>query len=142
MPTRNAHANWKGTLEKGSGTLEVESGLFNNASYSAGTRFGDKKGTNPEELIGAAHAGCFSMALSLVLGKHGYEPRDIITKAEVTIEQEPLAITNSALHVNAKVPGIDLDTFNKIVKQAKEACPVSNALSGINITLDAQLIPE
>jgi osmotically inducible protein OsmC len=110
--------------------------------YTVPSRFEDGDGTNPEEMIGAAHAGCFSMALSLVLGEEGYEPETIETDAEVTVEQqgEDFVITSVALSTEAQVPGIDDETFQKLAQTAKEACPVSNALEGVEeIKLDADL---
>ena len=138
MPTRNAHAKWNGNLEEGSGTVSF--GDFEEA-YSAGSRFGDAGGTNPEELIGAAHAGCFSMALSLMLGEAGYAPESIDTDAEVTIKQEgeDIFIPTIRLETKADVPGIDAETFRSIAEQAKQGCPVSKALAGVDIELDAQL---
>ncbi len=138
MPTRNAYAKWNGNLEEGSGTVGF--GDFEEA-YSAASRFGDAGGTNPEELIGAAHAGCFSMALSLMLGEAGYEPESIDTDAEVTIKQEgeDIFIPTIRLKTKADVPGLDDETFQSIAEQAKQGCPVSKALAGVDIELDAQL---
>jgi osmotically inducible protein OsmC len=138
MPTRNAQAQWNGNLEEGSGTVSF--GDFKEA-YSAASRFGDAGGTNPEELIGAAHAGCFSMALSLMLGEAGFEPESIDTDAEVTIKQDgdDIFIPTIRLSTEADVPGIDDETFRSIAEQAKQGCPVSKALAGVDIELEATL---
>ena len=138
--TRKAAAIWKGSIKDGKGAMKVESGAFE-GKYSFSSRFEDGTGTNPEELIGAAHAGCFSMALSLMLGEAGYTPDEISTKAEVTIEQkgEGFAITGITLNTEASVPNIDEDTFMKHAQNAKEGCPVSQALAGTNISLNAKL---
>jgi osmotically inducible protein OsmC len=138
--TRKAAAIWKGSLKDGKGAMKVESGAFE-GKYSFSSRFEDGTGTNPEELIGAAHAGCFSMALSLMLGEAGYTPDEISTRAEVTIEQkgEGFAITGITLNTEASVPNIDEDTFMKHAQNAKEGCPVSQALAGTNISLNAKL---
>lgn len=138
--TRKAAAIWKGSIKDGKGAMKVESGAFE-GKYSFSSRFEDGTGTNPEELIGAAHAGCFSMALSLMLGEAGYTPDEISTRAEVTIEQkgEGFAITGITLNTEASVPNIDEDTFIKHAQNAKEGCPVSQALAGTNISLNAKL---
>jgi osmotically inducible protein OsmC len=140
MPTTKASATWNGDLKNGNGTMKMDSGSYEGA-YSFASRFEDGEGTNPEELIGAAHAGCFSMALSLELSEAGYDPESIDTSAEVTfevIDGEP-AITGIKLITEANVPGIDNDKFQQFAEGAKEGCPVSKALSGIDITLDAIL---
>ena len=110
-------------------------------NYSAASRFEDAEGTNPEELIGAAHAGCFSMALSLMLGEEGFEPESIETHAEVTIkhEGEDIFISTIRLETEADVPGIDEETFQSLARAAKEGCPVSKALAGVDIELEAKL---
>lgn len=140
MPKRKAKANWKGSVQEGKGTLSVESGTFE-APYSFTSRFEDGKGTNPEELIGAAHAGCFSMALSMMLGEAGYEPESIDTSAQVEIRQEgeDISIPHIKLDCTASVPGIDNDEFVEIAQQAKAGCPVSKALAGPEISLEARL---
>lgn len=120
--------------------MNMDSGSYEGA-YSFASRFEEGEGTNPEELIGAAHAGCFSMALSLELSEAGYDPESIDTQAEVTFEVsdgEP-AITGIKLITEANVPGIDNDTFQQFAEGAKEGCPVSKALAGTSITLDASL---
>jgi lipoyl-dependent peroxiredoxin len=140
MPTRNAHAEWNGSIGEGSGTMALGSGAFE-GKYSFKSRMEDGPGTNPEELIGAAHAGCFSMALSVVLGAEGHEPESIKTDAKVRFDKEGdgFAITSVALTTRAKVPGIDNDAFVKAAEAAKANCPVSKALTGTEISLDAAL---
>jgi lipoyl-dependent peroxiredoxin len=140
MPTSNAHAKWEGTLQKGKGTMSVGSGAFEGA-YSYATRFEDAPGTNPEELIGAAHAGCFSMALSMLLEKAGHPPREIRTKADVKLEQvdDGFAITHIRLQTEADVPGMNADDFQEQAEAAKNGCPVSKALAGVTIDLKANL---
>ena len=140
MPVRHAEAQWNGTLKKGSGTVAIESiGL--KAFYSFSSRFEEGKGTNPEELLGAAHAGCFSMALSGVLEKAGFTPESIATKANVTVELvgKDFRITAIKLVCQAKVPGIDQAQLNIHAHAAKTDCPVSVALSNVPITLEATL---
>lgn len=140
MSTRKAHARWEGSLKAGSGRVDVGSGALE-ARYSFGSRFENGAGTNPEELLGAAHAGCFAMALSLVLGEAGFEPEYIDATAHVTIVPSGggFKITKSHLVCEAKVPGIDASTFAKHAEAAKKGCPVSQALSGVEITMDAKL---
>ncbi len=137
---RKAAAIWKGSISEGKGAVKTESGLLE-APYSFSSRFEEGKGTNPEELIGAAHAGCFSMALSLMLGEAGYKPEEISTSAEVNIEKQGdgFAITGIRLKTEAVIPDIDEKTFLEHAEAAKTGCPVSQALSGTNITLDAKL---
>jgi osmotically inducible protein OsmC len=140
MPTRNAQAEWKGDLKEGKGSMRLGSGAFE-GSYSFTSRFEDGTGTNPEELIAAAHAGCFSMALAAALGQQGYNPERINTTAKVSIEKvgEGFAITKSQLQTEADIPGIDEATFQQFANGAKEGCPVSKALAGVEITLEARL---
>jgi osmotically inducible protein OsmC len=140
MPVRNAHAQWQGSLQDGQGTMALGSGAFE-GNYSFRSRMEDGEGTNPEELIGAAHAGCFSMALSLILGNEGHEPESIDTDARVRFDKqgEGFAITSIALTTRGKVPGIDEDEFKRLAGVAKENCPVSQALKAVDITLDATL---
>jgi lipoyl-dependent peroxiredoxin len=140
MPTRTAHAEWTGAIDSGKGRMEFGSGAFE-GPYSFESRMKDGPGTNPEELIGAAHAGCFSMAFSLVLGNAGHPPESIATDAKVKFEQqgEGWAITGIELITKAKVPGIGEDDFQKAAEAAKENCPVSVALGAVDITLDASL---
>jgi lipoyl-dependent peroxiredoxin len=138
MPTRTAHAEWNGAIDSGSGRMSF--GGYE-GPYSFRSRMEDGEGTNPEELIGAAHAGCFSMAFSLVLGSEGHPPDSIATDAKVKFEQqgEGWAITGIELITKAKVPGIGEDDFQKAAEAAKENCPVSVALGAVDITLDASL---
>ena len=140
---RYADAQWNGDLESGKGSISTpQSGLFDAQNYSFKTRFGDEKGTNPEELLAAAHAGCFSMALSAVLGKEGFTPESISTRAEATMEpgMEPgPTITAVKLIVSAKVPGIDADKFQQIAEAAKAGCVISRALS-VPVSLEATLL--
>ncbi len=139
MPTRKAHAEWNGALDSGQGRMEFGSGAFE-GPYSFNSRMQNGTGTNPEELIGAAHAGCFSMALSLILGNGGHTPESITTDAAVKFEQqgEGWAITGIELTTVGKVPGMDEDAFLQAADVAKENCPVSVALS-VPITLNASL---
>ncbi len=141
MPTRKANATWKGGLKEGKGKMELGSGAWSGA-YSFGSRFQDSGGTNPEELIGAAHAGCFSMALSGALERAGHPPDEVRTKAEVHLEKvgEGFAIQRIKLNTEARVPGLDEDTFKEHAQGAKKNCPVSKALGGVDIELDARLI--
>ena len=133
---RTANANWKGTGKEGKGLLSTQSGLFKDANYSSGSRFEEGVGTNPEELIAAAHAGCYSMKLSYVLNAAGFTPDNIDTKCTVTIESG--TITGSHLEVKATIPEIDEERFSQIANEAKETCPVSKALN-TTITLEASL---
>lgn len=141
MPVRKANAEWKGTLKDGGGTMSLGSGAFE-GQYSFGTRFEEGTGTNPEELIGAAHAGCFSMALNAGLGRAGFQPNRVATSARVHLEKVEggFGITKIELTTEAEVPGIDEDTFQEQAKGAKENCPVSKALAGVEIHLDAKLV--
>lgn len=139
MPTRSAHAEWNGSISEGSGKMALGSGAFE-GPYSFKSRMEEGPGTNPEELIGAAHAGCFSMALSVVLGAEGHEPESIKTDAKVRFDKEGegWAIKSVALTTRAKVPGMDDEAFQKAAEGAKENCPVSQALA-VEISLDAAL---
>ena len=142
MTTSNAVATWEGTLREGKGTFKAQSGAFS-GGFSFGTRFEGKKGTNPEELIAAAHAGCFSMALSAALEKAGHPVARVETRAAVTIETVygVPTITRSALEVRGKVPGIDQAAFQQAAEGAKKNCPVSRALQGVTqVTLEAKLV--
>jgi osmotically inducible protein OsmC len=140
MPTRSADATWEGNLPDGSGTMRMESGSYEGA-YSFRSRFEDGEGTNPEELIASAHAGCFSMAFSNVLDEEGFTPESVNTTAEVTLRmlEDGPAITKIHLTSTAHVPDIDNDTFQELAEAAKSGCPVSKALAGSEITLDATL---
>ena len=138
---RKAYAVWNGDLREGSGRIGSESGAFD-LKYSFRTRFEDAPGTNPEELIGAAHAACFSMALSAELTKDGFSPKRIETTAEVTIEKtgEGFSITRIRLATFAEVPGISDRDFVRIAEDSKVNCPVSKALAAVSIALEAKLI--
>lgn len=140
MATRTAQAEWSGDVKTGHGTMTLGSGAFS-GKYSFGSRFESQPGTNPEELIAAAHAGCFSMALSLILGGAGHPPKHIATTAKVTIEREGegFRITHSDLDTAADVPGLDDAAFAQFANAAKEGCPVSKALAGTAISLKARL---
>lgn len=139
---RYADAQWAGDLESGKGNISTpQSGLFAEQNFSFKTRFGDETGTNPEELLAAAHAGCFSMAMSAVLGKEGFVPESIRTRAEATMDpgMDPgPTITGITLVLNAKVPGIDQATFERIANAAKAGCVISRALS-VPVELKATL---
>ncbi len=141
MPTRKSEAVWDGSLKEGSGKMRFGSGAFE-GTYSFGSRFENAVGTNPEELIGAAHAGCYSMALSANLGRAGFTPQHIHTTAQVTIEsvEGKSRITRIQLETEAKVPGIEASQFQQIAEEAKEGCPVSVALSSVPVTLVARLL--
>jgi len=140
MKERKAGAVWEGDLKNGDGRVTLGSGLFE-SSYSFRSRFEDGAGTNPEELIGAAHAGCFSMALANILAEEGYSPRKISTDARVSLDQVEgdFTITGIELVTEASVPDIEEEIFQKHAKAAKENCPVSKALAGTEIGLDATL---
>ncbi len=137
MTVRKATASWQGTLKEGSGRMKLGSGAFE-GPFSFGTRFGETPGTNPEELIGAAHAGCFSMFLSALLEKAGHTVKEIRTTARVHLGEGP-AITKIELEVEAEVPGIDDAAFQQNVQSAKKDCPVSKALSATEIQANARL---
>src|SRR4051812_23638330 len=135
MPTRTATAQWQGGLQKGNGSFKGQTGL--NGSYNFGSRFQDAAGSNPEELLAAAEAACYSMALSAGLEKEGFAPASVETKAACTIEKvgEGFKITRMALEVTASVPGIDDAKFQAVAAATKEGCPVSAALKG-NVQLE------
>ena len=137
---QKASAVWQGSLKEGAGTLSTGSGALVAKPYSFKTRFEGEQGTNPEELIGAAHAGCFSMAFSMILGMAGFTPDKIETTATITLEPKDggFAITASHLDMTAKIPGIDDATFQDLAGKAKAGCPVSKLLNA-TITLDAKL---
>ena len=142
MPTRKAEAEWKGNLAEGSGRLKVESGAFE-GPYSFKSRFEEgQSATNPEELIGAAHAGCFTMGLVAQLARAGFTARRIHTGAKVKLELigEGASITLIELELEADIPGIEEATFQKLALYAKENCPVSKALAGTEIRLKAKLL--
>jgi lipoyl-dependent peroxiredoxin len=141
MPARKADAHWEGSIRDGGGTIRLESGAFE-GPYSFTSRFEDGPGTNPEELLGAAHAGCFTMALSLVLSQAGHAPDSLDTQATVHISRDGdgFTITRIDLVTRARVPGIDQDAFGEAAQAAKAACPLSKALASVpEITLEATL---
>ena len=139
---RKGSAVWTGGLKEGKGTVSTESGVLKSAQYSFGTRFENGIGTNPEELIAAAHAGCFSMALSGQLGAASMTAESINTTATVTLEKTDAGFTVTAIHLDvvAKIPGADKAAFDTAAKNAKEGCPISRLLKpGTTITMDAKL---
>ena len=138
---RKASVVWKGSLKEGKGTISTESGVLKETQYSFGTRFESGLGTNPEELIAAAHAGCFSMAFSAELGKAGFTPDSIQTTATIIMEKTDagFTVTESHLDMKAKIPGIDQEKFTTISNGAKAGCPISRLLNA-KITMDAKLI--
>ena len=135
---RNATAVWNGTGKEGTGSLTTQSTVLNQSQFSFNTRFADGIGTNPEELVAAAHAGCFSMKLSFVLGAAGFTADEINTKCEITLDPAAGAITESHLIVSAKIPGISQEQFEAAVADAKANCPISK-LYNTNITHEAVL---
>jgi osmotically inducible protein OsmC len=137
---RKANARWQGTAKEGGGTLSVQSGTLQDVPYTFKARFGDGKGTNPEELIAAAHAGCFTMALSFALNNAGFTADAIETEAQLTLDQVPGGFAITAIHLTtrARIPAIDAAKFNEIAAGAKANCPVSKVLNAA-ITLDATL---
>lgn len=140
MPTRSAEAEWKGNLARGSGKMAFGGGAFE-GSYSFASRFEEGEGTNPEELIAAAHSGCFSMAFANVLSQAGHEPDSVKTTARVSLEPDNggFSIKRSQLSTEVTVSGLDDDEFQKHADEAKRTCPVSRALGAIDIELEAQL---
>jgi osmotically inducible protein OsmC len=140
MPVRKASAVWEGTIKEGQGRVSLGSGAFE-GRYSFASRFEEAPGTNPEELIGAAHAGCFSMALSGALSRAGHTPKRIATTAKVHIEKvgEGFKITRIELDNDSEIPGLEDAAFQEFARKAKEGCPVSQALAGVDITLNARL---
>jgi osmotically inducible protein OsmC len=139
MPQRKGSAEWTGGLKDGHGSVSLGSGAFE-GSYSFGSRFEEGGGTNPEELIGAAHAACFSMALAAALEKAGFEPSRVSTTARVDLEmKDGPRISTITLDTEADVPGIDAEEFRKQAEGAKANCPVSRALAGVDIRLEARL---
>jgi len=138
---RTASAHWSGGLKDGKGTVSTQSGVLNQTQYSFSTRFENGVGTNPEELIAAAHAGCFSMALSAQLGNAGMTAESIDTKATLTLDKTDagFSVTAINLHVTAKIPGADRSKFQEAAESAKKGCPVSRVLN-TNISMVAELI--
>jgi len=140
MIRKRGSANWQGGLKDGTGTVSTQSGVLDKANYGFNKRFGDEPGTNPEELIGAAHASCFSMALSKILGEHDLVAEDISTEATVTLEEKDggFAVTKSHLKLVARIPGASQEVFDKVTVMAKDGCPISKLLNA-EITLEATL---
>jgi len=141
MPIRTAEAEWNGNLFEGSGRMKLGTGAYD-GPYSFKSRMQDGAGTNPEELIAAAHAGCFSMALSAQLSNAGHPPKSVRTKANVHFDkvEDGFAITSIDLNTEADVPGIDAAKFQELAEGAKKGCPVSKALAATKINLDAKLV--
>jgi len=141
MPARTAKAVWEGSLQEGKGTMRLGSGA-GEGGYSFSSRFEEGKGSNPEELIGAAHAGCFSMALAAGLGRAGYPPKRVQTEARVHLVKadDGFKISRIELQTEAEVPRIDEKTFQEQAEAAKKGCPVSKALAGTEILLNAKLV--
>lgn len=139
---RKANAVWYGTLKEGKGTISTASGVLKDTAYSFHTRFEDGKGTNPEELVAAAHAACFSMALGNELTKVNLPPESVATTADLTLEMLPTGPTVTKIHLTtrAKVPGASKEAFDTAANGAKVGCPISRLLKAAEITLDAQLI--
>jgi lipoyl-dependent peroxiredoxin len=141
MAVRTANAEWVGALQDGSGKMAFGSGAFE-GQYSYASRFEEGTGTNPEELLGAAHAGCFSMAFANALATAGHDPQRVETTSRVHLvpAEEGPSITQIELQTQAEVPGIDEEEFQRHAKTAEESCPVSKALAGVEISLDANLV--
>lgn len=141
MAIRTAKAAWNGSLQEGDGTMVLGGGAFK-LKYSFNSRFEEGVGSNPEELLGAAHAGCFSMALAAGLGRAGFSPKRVETEAKVHLgkNEAGLAITRIDLTTRAEVPGIDETTFQKHAEDTKKGCIVSRALAAVEMTLDAKLV--
>lgn len=140
MPIKSATARYQGLGQSGRGQVSTQSGVLKDSAYGFGTRFGDEPGTNPEELLAAAHASCFTMALSFALAKAGHESGTLDTRAEVTLEKDGdgFTITRSALTLRAQVDGIDEAEFGRLAEEAKRTCPLSKVIDA-EITLDYQL---
>lgn len=141
MPTRKASATWEGGLQSGRGSFKGETGTIE-GPYSFGSRFAEEQGSNPEELLAAAHAACFSMAFAAELEKAGMPAEEVHTDAACTVEKvgDGFTITRMKLTSRARVPGIEEDLFQEIATGAKQGCPVSRALTGVQIELDATLV--
>jgi lipoyl-dependent peroxiredoxin len=141
MPTRTARARWEGTLQEGGGTLALGSGSYE-GPYSYQSRFGEGDGTNPEELIGAAHAGCFTMALNAIVGEAGHQAESLETTAAVHLDkaEKGFDITRIELDTKARVPGLEASEFQQHAETAKAVCPVSRALAGTEISVQAELL--
>ena len=140
MVQRSANAVWNGTLKRGDGQMAFGSGAFEGA-FTFASRFESGEGTNPEELLGAAHAGCFSMSLANQLDEAGYDPESVETEATITLDMEDgPTISHSHLETEVAVADVDEETFQEIAEQAKSGCPVSKALAGVEITMDARMV--
>lgn len=140
MPVRSANAKWDGSLKEGKGTMRFQSGAYE-GNYSFVSRFEEGEGTNPEELLAAAHAGCYSMAFSAELGRADYTPESVSTKANVHLEKTDVGFTITKVHLDmeASIPNITDEAFQEIAEKAKKGCPVSRLFSSAEITLDAKL---
>jgi lipoyl-dependent peroxiredoxin len=141
MPTRTANATWNGDLKTGKGIVSAESGLFKDAAYNFAQRFENAKGTNPEELLGAAHAACYSMALSAGLSGAGFKVKSVKTTDKVHIDKvgDGFTITKIEVSCDAEVEGVDEKKFQEIAENTKKGCPVSRALTGVEFILKATL---
>lgn len=135
---RTAQSVWNGALKEGEGKITTQSKVLDEAQYCFNSRFGEGKATNPDELLAAAHSGCFAMALSMILGKEGFTPDELDVTSEVTMDVDKLELTGSHLILKAKIPNISKDKFMECANTAKDNCPVSKALS-LKITMDAEL---
>jgi osmotically inducible protein OsmC len=142
MVERHATAVWNGDMQHGGGSISVESGRLDQERYSAKSRFEDERGTNPEELLAAAHAGCFAMQLSHLLALNGTPAEELHAKSTITMAKDGagMSVQSSALVLTRKVPSIDHATFQEIATRAKNDCPISRALGGLPISLDALLV--
>ena len=138
MPTRTSSAVWEGALKTGKGTYKIGTGAVGSGAYNFGSRFEEGAGTNPEELVAAAHAGCFAMKLSFVLGAAGFTPDSLKATCTINLSPEKGAITNSHLVLKAKVPGISKEKFDECVEDARANCPISKLLNA-EITVDSEL---
>lgn len=137
---RTAKGHWQGDLRSGNGRLSSHSGVLSDIPFSFATRFENAPGTNPEELIAAAHAGCYSMAFANYLAQHGHQPEEISTEATITLDGEKSAITEMHLATTGRVPGLDNAQFQRMAQEAEQHCPVSNLLRhGLKISLEAKL---
>ncbi len=141
MPTRDGHARWEGSLQEGSGTIDTGSGAVDGLTYSASSRFEDGAGSNPEELLGASHAACFSMALTNIIQGAGHDPAYVDTTAQVTIKQSGGGFEIPTIHLvtEAAAPGLEDSEFQKLAETAKRECPLSKALAGPEISMEATL---
>lgn len=138
---KKGSAQWSGGIKEGKGLISTESGALNKQPYGFNTRFEGKAGTNPEELLGAAHAGCFTMALSKIIGEAGFTAEVLVTTAQVTLEKVGEGFEINAVHLtlNGEVPGLNQEKFQELANKAKEGCPVSKLFKGAKISLEAML---